>query len=314
MKSDSQLLNELAHKNHFLRELTPEESAAMKQALVRMYTDLATLCTQHNLTLILSGGSCLGAVRHQGFIPWDDDLDVMMPRADYEQLILLLRNGALADKYEYSTPNPTTESATVFLKIYHKNSLDIDIFSLNAPFPKGLFIDVFALDVVPNNALLRSVKGFVANALQFCSILTLYASYHNEVVQAYMSLDKGLFRRYRLKCMLGRIVGIIPRRKWLWWFDKFVSASSPMPTDNNRQTCPTLWGIPTGRKYYNGEIFPASVFYPTVSACFEGVTVQIPNGYDAYLRNLYHNYMQLPPVEKRERHFICRFQLPPDNN
>lgn len=323
MKSDSQLLNELAHKTHFLRELRPEESSAMKKALLVMYNDLATLCDHHGLTMMLSGGSCLGAVRHQGFIPWDDDLDVMMPRIDYERLIVLLHEGALGDKYDYSAPNPTTESTCVFLKIYRKESLNVDIFSLNAPFPKGLYIDVFAIDAVPRNRIIRSIKGFIANALQFCSILTLYANYRNEVVETYMSLDKSLYRRYRLKCVLGRMAGIVPRYKWLWWFDRFVGSSTtrPKPTYtvteniNQRFSAPShvLWGIPTGRKYYTGEVFDKNVFIPTIPAVFEGITVQIPNGYDIYLRNLYHDYMQLPPTDKRERHFICKFQLPTDS-
>ena len=223
----------------------------------------------------------------------------MMPRTDYEQLITLLRQGALSDKYEFSTPNPNTESTCVFLKIYRKNSLNVDIFGVNAPFPKGLYIDVFALDAVPRNPILRTLKGMIANGLQFCSILTLYADYQNPVIHEYMSLDPQLHRRYRLKCLLGKVVGIIPRRKWLWWFDQWVSDSS---TDKP-------WGIPTGRKYYCGEVFPRSVFLPSTEAVFEGITTYIPNGYDAYLRNLYHDYMQLPPVEKRERHFICEFKL-----
>lgn len=295
-------MNELAHRTNYLRALTAEESRAMKKALLAMYVDIARLCEQHHLTVMMCGGSCLGTVRHQGFIPWDDDLDVMMPRRDYDQLIALLEQGALGDKYEFSAPNAHHDSSSVWLKIYRKNSLNTDVYNATSPFPKGLYVDVFALDAVPKTRFGQKIKGLIANGLQFCSILTLYSSYPSPQLKEYMSLDPTLRKRYQIKKMLGHIVGIIPRRKWNWWYDRFVADAS---TDKP-------WGIPTGRKYYCGEIFPNSVYMPAIEAQFEQTKVYIPNGYDLYLKNLYHDYMQLPPENKRERHFVYQFQLPND--
>ena len=303
MKSDSELLNELAQRTDYLHELSEAESKALKQTLLTMYVDIAELCHKHHLTVMLCGGSCLGAIRHQGFIPWDDDLDLLMPRADYELLIRLLEQGALGDNYEFNTPNPTADSKNVFLKIYRKNTVNMDIFSEDSPYPKGVGIDVFALDAMPRTRIGQQLKGLIANALQFISILVLYAQYRGEHIRQFMSLDPALFRRYRFKCFLGRIFGIIPHRKWVWWFDRFVASE---------RTGRSL-GIPTGRKYYAGEVFPEEVYLPARQAEFEGVKVFIPNQYDPYLRNLYHDYMQLPPVEKRERHFIVQLDLPNNN-
>lgn len=292
-------MNELAKRTDYLRALTEQESQALKQALLAMYVDIAHLCEQHGLTAMLCGGSCLGAIRHQGFIPWDDDLDLLMPRHDYEQLIRLLEQGALGENYEFNTPNPKTDAKNVFLKIYRRNTLNIDIYSDNSPFPQGIYIDVFALDAVPKTRPGQKLKGLLADGLQFISILVLYAQYPSTHLREFMALDPEMKRRYRLKCFLGKIFGIIPHRKWVWWFDRLVASER---TDRPL-------GIPTGRKYYAGEIFPRDVYLPAREAEFEGLKVLIPNKYAPYLRNLYKDYMQLPPVEKRERHFIIQLQL-----
>lgn len=302
MKSDSELLNELAQKTNYLHEMSAEESRSLKSELLSMYKDISALCKKEGLTVMLCGGSALGAIRHQGFIPWDDDLDLLMPRADYEHLIQLIKDGYLGEKYEYNTPNPNTDCKNVFLKIYRKSSLDVDIYSADAPFPKGISLDVFALDAVPHTRVGQQLKGLIANGLQFASIVTLYAQYPSKKLKEFMSLDPDTRKRYRMKVALGKLFGIIPHRKWVWWFDCFV---------RDERTDKPL-GIPTGRKYYAGEIFPREVYLPTTEAIFEGIKVQIPGQYDPYLRNLYHDYMQLPPIEKRERHFICQFQAPDD--
>ena len=265
-----------------------------------LLAEFQRVCDKYNIHYFASGGTLLGAVRHKGFIPWDDDLDLLMPRHDYEQLIRLLEQGALGDNYEFNTPNPKTDAKNTFLKIYRKHTRNVDIYSDNSPFPHGISIDVFALDAVPSTRFGQLVKGLIANGLQFISIVVLYAQYPSEHLKEFMSLDPDMKRRYRMKCFLGKIFGIIPHRKWVWWFDRFVASDR---TDRP-------WGIPTGRKYYNGEIFPREVFVPARKAEFEGIEVFIPNDYDPYLRNLYKDYMQLPPAEKRERHFIIDLQLP----
>ena len=101
MKTDTQIMNEIAIKTGYLKELPKEQSEAQKKLLLEMYKDISNLCDEHGLVYMMGGGTCLGTVRHQGYIPWDDDLDIMMPRDSYEKLIVLLSNNLLGDKYEY---------------------------------------------------------------------------------------------------------------------------------------------------------------------------------------------------------------------
>ena len=300
MKSESQLMNELSHKTHYLRELTGEESKTLKAIILDIYKDVAALCEKYGLTYMMSGGTCLGAIRHQGFIPWDDDLDIMMPRKDYNTLIELLERGELGEKYEFSCPNAYYDANNIFLKIFRKNTKDVELFNINTPFPKGIFVDVFPLDAVPKLKWKQLIKGFIANAIQYIAIARLYAQYPSKQLKDFMSMYTALMRRYRLKILLGRLMSFASHAKWIYWFDKFVASS--------KEDCP--WGIPTGRKYYNGEIFDKNVFLPVKKALFEGIEVYVPNDAHAYLTNLYKNYMELPPEDKRERHFICEVEFP----
>ena len=105
MKTDTQIMNEIAITSGYLKPLSEEDSKAQKRLLLEIYNDVSTLCDQYDLDYMAGGGTCLGAIRHGGFIPWDDDLDIMMPRSSYEQFIKLLATGALGENYEYDTPN-----------------------------------------------------------------------------------------------------------------------------------------------------------------------------------------------------------------
>lgn len=302
MKSESQIMSELSHKTHYLRELSSEESAALKNAILDIYKDVSALCDKYNLTYMMSGGTCLGAVRHKGFIPWDDDLDIMMPRKDYDTLLHLLTSGELGPKYEFTFPNAEKDSNTIFLKIFRKNSKDVEIHNVNSPFPKGIYLDVFPLDAVPKSKFMQHIKGFIANAIQYISIACLYTQYPSPQLKEYMMMEPDLKKRYYIKQILGIICGFASHKKWVYLYDRFVASSK-----EGRQ-----WGIPTGRKYYTGEIFDKDVYVPVTKETFEGMTVNLPHDTDKYLKNLYHNYHELPPVEKRERHFICEFELPRD--
>jgi lipopolysaccharide cholinephosphotransferase len=297
MKTTSAYFNEMAKTTDVFYELSDKERALLKKCLLDIYQDVTAVCNKYNLCIMLGGGSALGAVRHQGFIPWDDDFDAMMPRKDYNKLIEIFER-ELGERYILSVPRTDCESRTVFMVIEKKGTLmsEIDSFKENM---NGIKIDIFPIENTPNNKLIRTIKACVADV--FCLAVKSMRFYQNKnpaFKTCFMQNYKTKLHYY-IRYFIGLMFSICSRKYLYDKYDEFVSSSKGI------KYCT----IPTGRRYYRGEIHPRSTFFPPVEASFEGIKVHIPHDADAYLKKLYGDYMKIPPVEKRERHFYTQFSL-----
>ena len=300
MKTFSDLLNDAARKTNILREMSAAEQKQLKEALLEEYKVIADFCEKHGLVVFLGGGSCLGAVRHKGFIPWDDDLDLNMPRADYDKLIALIELGEFPDGYEFSYPSKNKDSKNPFLKIYVKNTKNVEIYDVGTSFPKGINIDVFPMENVPSNKLLRYIKAFCFEIVNMIAVSSFYYENKNPQLEEFVNMDEDLNKMYRTRCRLGKMFSWVGHRRLTYWADKIAQYKK----DSEYVT------YPTGRRHYLGEIMPRSVFLPVSKGIFEGVEVNLPAQPEKYLENLYgKTYMQVPPPEKRERHFVVEFEI-----
>lgn len=282
---------------------TMDESTrkSLQNQLLQMYIDIENVCKQHHLTVMLAGGSTLGAVRHKGFIPWDDDLDLMMPRHDYD-IFLKIFEQTLSEKFILSAPNTQNKPKNLFAKVYKKGTEFLELQDIGTPFPHGIFVDIFPIENVPKNKIIRFIKGLLSDIISYITVSVFYTQYGNRFFKKYMSTNKQAKWNYRLRITIGIIFSIIPHHKWCNFFDKFVQ------TKKSGQYVT----IPTGRKHYHGETIERTKIFPPVIVNFEQQQAKVPKDSDKYLTNLYGDYMTIPPIEQREQHYIVKIDLGPN--
>lgn len=272
-------------------QINEDERIKLHECLIKMYCDIKFVCNKHNLSVALGGGSALGAIRHKGFIPWDDDLDLNMPRKDYDKFLSIMKD-ELGAEYDFSAP--CTECVdSPFLKIYKKDTINYEVFGNNRY--RGIWIDVFPMDTAPNYKILQAIKGFIVDFFYFVNTSMFISQKDNQLVKKAYLMSNRAWRYYTAK-----VVGFLcpgNYKKFYNMFDRFVSDSRSGK----------YLTVATGRNKYAGECMRVSDLFPLREADFEGLKVDVYKNVELYLTNLYGDYMKLPPVEKRERHYTSKF-------
>ncbi len=300
MRKTVEIVNEIAKKTSFLREMTSDEARLLKATLLGMYCDLYKLCEKHNIPLLMLYGSALGAVRHQGFIPWDDDIDLGVKREDYERLKDLLLAGELGDKYSFTFPSKDKDSKNYFMKIYLKESYFAELADLGSPFPKGIFLDVFPIERVPKSKFVRSIKGRFADLVGLMSTFVLYSEYPTTEMNKFMSQTKDGRRRWRLYKLIGGIGRFMKHRKWIWLLDRLMTSTKSSD----------LYSLVSTSDHYK-RVYKAEELFPGKQLLFEGQKVCVPQDVEKHLVMEYGTtYMELPPPEKRLKHLIVDVKFP----
>ena len=156
------------------KEVTIQE---IQSKLLEILLYFQKFCQENGLGFVLAGGTCLGSVRHKGFIPWDDDVDILMPREDLNRFVELFEE-CMGDKYELTTPNSDKyQLESMISAVYKKNTLKAAFLDYNTPFPKGVHIDIFAIESVPRNPIVRGIKGVTTMGLQYIAVSTRFYHY-----------------------------------------------------------------------------------------------------------------------------------------
>lgn len=263
--------------NIYLKEFNQQQLRVCQLKQLSILIEIDRICQQHNIGYWLDGGTLLGAVRHGGFIPWDDDIDIAMRKEDMERFVAVAP-AELPEGLFLQTPQSEPQSKEPIVKVRDLNSFYVeggDNFA--ADYQKGVYVDIFPMIDYPSLSR-KWVKRITRGISKSYSIL------HKAHYYSLRSFAEFFWfgAKYMINLCLWKIIcAIRPHHVYM----------SNILTNNG-------YGI----MHRQDSVFPLGTI------TFEGHTFGAPCNPDAYLTDLYHNYMEIPPVEKRKIHSV--FFLP----
>lgn len=238
---------------------------------VEILKEFDRICCKYNLRYYLIAGSLLGAIRHKGFIPWDDDIDVAMPRDDYEKFVVICKK-ELNSNFFLQTSDTDPNWKRYYGKLRMNGTLFVERKNEHMLHHQGIFIDIFPLDCG------KMVVGRIGRLKSRCVILI-----NNHLLMCNNERPFTLPHKM-VDLIVPPFVFYLLRRKWLSnRGDSYLNYGG-------------LYGIAK-------ESFLIEQFDPPVFVEFEGEKFKAPNDYHSYLCKLYgESYMELPPEDKRITH------------
>jgi lipopolysaccharide cholinephosphotransferase len=279
-------------------EYTPETLRRLWDTEEDILKEFVRICQAHDLTYFCAYGTALGAIRHQGFIPWDDDMDLGMPREDYETFVRVAPQ-ELGARYTLLESRTTQGYVMPFAKLTRSDTTFVEATDQNRTYHSGIFIDIFPFDRIYADAKKRDKLLHKCWMLARLCVLSEYPSPKmpaglNPVVRAVAKLGCGVLH-------LGLKVCGQSKDKL---YARYVRTAM-QPAREGEQ------GLYTDAVLYRlednyGQVdvcYAEEVLFPPVEVPFDGMTVAVPHDYDAYLTRSFGDYMTPPPEHQRHCHF-----------
>lgn len=267
--------------------ISQDELDKLHEKLLEITKEVIEICDKEKIKYYMIGGTFLGAVRHNGFIPWDDDIDLAMIRRDYERFLKIIEE-KLPDNLKLLHYKNNKSIQNHFLKIIDKDNYVIEEVGENKFVENNMFIDIFPLDSIPDNKLQRIIFEMITKLKLFKVRLAKLNDKkdfesNNKVKKFLFNINK-FFGFSRLLNQYNVIVE----------FDKYICKYSNMTT---KSISNVLGGNGIFKETFNREEFIEDKIYD-----FDGLKLNGSKNYDLILRKMYGNYLELPPVEKR----VCK--------
>lgn len=263
----------------------------VKSAQLDLLSELKRICDKHNIKYFLVGGTLIGAIRHNGFIPWDDDIDVGMLRDDYEKFITICGD-ELDDAYQLYDWKVDPKSPIPFSKLKIKTTHYKEDLARDTDIDDGIFIDVFPYDNAPESKLKRSIQN-IKNVIIKKSLLLRLGYAIDKNASGFKNLTYAILR---LISYFNSVEG------WKKTYDKNSRKYNHKKAE---------YVVSLGGSYsYARELKRKKDLQELIPHIFENDNYLIPRNYDVFLRQVYGDYMKLPPEEERtSRHKIILVDL-----
>lgn len=255
-----------------------EQLKALHSALLDIMREIDRVCRENNIDYFLDSGSTLGAIRHKGFIPWDDDIDVGMTRDNYDRFLSIAPQ-KLGNDFFLQTIDTDPHYNKLHAKVRKNNTVFMENGNENKNMHQGVFIDVFPFDRIP------------------VSLSKIYIWLNEAYYRMFFRLTFTEYRITSFKDFLCKIIiGHNPQKRYNTLCSSFVSKKAK--------------GMISYCYFLNEHyVFKKELFENTMDVEFEGYNFKIMKDYDEYLRIMYGDYMQLPPIEKRVTHDVFKLEL-----
>ena len=245
--------------------------------------EIKRICEKHRIRYFMIAGTLLGAVRHKGFIPWDEDMDFGMLRADFDRFVKTCENELDQEKFFLQTEETDPGYTYAFAKIRLNGTRIVEGLSRDAAAHQGIFVDIFPFDNVPDNRLLRKLHE--RERYVWKNMLAVKLGYHN-----------GQKRAKSLQKLLGRTAAVLPagfiRKQKERAFTRY----------NGRKTQMVVTA--EGSYRYYREMIPYRYTQKLCRMPFADTEFFTFAAYDAYLKDMYGDYMQMPSEEQRNKHAV----------